>query len=180
MAKKKLGSTFGPYMAALPERERDFVMEYAMNGCNAIRAYQQVYPAIKHPATLNRRIDELMHEDRIVAAIREESHFRFGGMTSKAIAVYREVLDDPMHKERVKVATAVLDRTGYGMKTEHHVVVEHKADDNEMLERAKLLALEMGMDPQRLIGYRPELLAEVKPTDVIEGEFEEINIEDLL
>lgn len=168
-------SELGPAMAALPtDRQRRFVWEYTSNGGRPIPAFLDAGYRSSNTKAQGVAIHQLLHQPKIVAALQEMAIAMFSKMTVPAIAAMQEILGDPYHKERTKVAMTILDRSaGFGTKTEHNVKVEHVVDDKEMLVKAKALALEMGVDPVKLLGARAldATFTEVEPDVALEDLF---------
>lgn len=173
----------GPAMRALPERMRAFVVALMETGsgpgsygrCARMAGYTGT------DSTISASASRLVHDDRIQAAIIEESKRRLTGGLIVAVSSLVAMVDPDSDillsaKDRLRAIELLLNRAGLPSQSEQKVTVTHQtASDAEMRKRIGTLARELGMDPEKLLGK-----------DVIEGEFVEIEptgregLEDLL
>ena len=117
------------------------------------------------------------HDKKVLAAMDEEAskRLRYGGAIGVA-AVVKIALNEA-HKDHLKAALALMDRTGRHAMTEHKVIVDDKRPETkaELIAAIKRVAGEAGLDDgavQKLIG--------TAAGNVVDAEFEEIpNVEDL-
>jgi hypothetical protein len=87
-------------------------------------------------------------------AINEELDKRFRSDAVIGRHVLMEIALDKEHPQRLKAATALLDRGGFHSMSEQRISVTHTDLTSEgMIERIKMLATELGMDPAKLIGH---------------------------
>lgn len=174
----------GPAMRALPnDRWRRFVL-----ACNQPTSTGQVNytqaAADSGFATENRESlavsgHRLAHDERIQAAMLEESKRRLKGALPMATAAIIKILADPLSKraEIMKAATILMDRGGMPMATEHKVDVTRTKDYAEQVEDAIRLCKELGIDPAQALGNigitMPGLPAPVQHAgQVVDAEFE--------
>lgn len=158
-------SDLGPRMRAVKnEMRRQFVWHYCQNGGNDHAAYRSAgYQAVTEEGE-RISIFKLMHSPDILAAIGELGHHMVTKLSIPALAAVGQIVNDPNHKDRLRAAMTVLDRTGFA--SEHKVTVEHISTDAEMVARVKLMAEEMGVDPEKLLGR--------SRAEAIDGEFTEV------
>jgi phage terminase small subunit len=107
-----------------------------------------------------------LHNERVLAAIREQldKGFRTDAVIGRAVLL--EIATDKENPQRLKAAVALLDRGGFHSMSEQRISVTHTDMSGEaMTERIKMLAAELGMDPARLLGtnMQPMKLIEHKP-----------------
>jgi hypothetical protein len=158
----------GPAMLALgSDRMRKFVLALLSQGTrNAVAAYKAAgYQGTGD--TANSQSYRLMHDERIIAAIHEEAknHVRTGQLVD-AIQAVDEIIADPRHRDRARVALGVYDRAGLHALSEQKVTVERLGADPERVERIRLLLEKLGLDMEgvkRLMGNR--LAPTVEATD---------------
>lgn len=147
---------WGPAMRALgSDRQRRFVYAFVMDGG---RNYQRAYleagfsPGTVNAATVNAW--KLAHDERIQAAIREESYKRLGRTGAAAADFLASVVENPDMKTamRMKASLEILNRIGIHAMTEHKVTVEKKMNPQEKIDHAMRLAQALGLDPAKLLG----------------------------
>lgn len=131
----------GEAMRALPnEKWRDFV-RYYLTG-KPLRGAAEAYRKAGFQArdTLNdaRNAYQLLHDDRMQRAIAEESRKHYRAAIPGAVEAVKEILADPDHKDRVRVAQGLLDRVD-PLSTRHEMGVTHRvlSADDEALEELK-------------------------------------------
>jgi hypothetical protein len=151
----------GPKMLALrDDRRRRFAFFMSCGDLNATEAARQAgFSDIGDACKV--RAHELMHDETILDAIDEASRKILRGLAPLAVKRARDILNDRKHPHHGRMIETILNRTGFGEKTEHKVTVEHTVDLKELRDFARRLAAETGIDPRKLLG------ADV---DVIEGE----------
>lgn len=182
----------GPAMQALPtDRMRAFVVRLIEGGGRAnkyITAYIEAGYQVSNPNSHGADVNawKLAHDQRIQAAIREESLNRMGAAALAASSFLVELLntDDPTVKVgmKLKAAGMILNRVGLHETTEHVVKTERKQSDSEKVEAIIRLAEKLGLDPKMLLGRAG---VEVPGETVIEAEDVELvgstaGLEDLL
>lgn len=93
---------------------------------------------------------ELMREEGIIAAIREEATKTLAGAALMGVQVMIEVAQDPTHKDRYKAAKDLAAINGF--TAEQKIVVEHlNPDTKAMIRQIGEMAEQMGLDPRQLI-----------------------------
>lgn len=157
IAKPEVWGELGPAMKALNERQRDFVRHLVTGkpGYGSLtRAYKLAgYGKNSKGATLSKEAHHLSRDERIIAAISEESKKVFRVGHPEAVAAIFEIIRDKGHRDRVRAAMAVVERCDPAV-SRHLVDVTHRTidPDQEALEemraarklgatRAKLLEL---------------------------------------
>ena len=106
---------------------------------------------------------QLMRDDRVLAAIREESTKQLAGGAILGVKVMIEIAQDREHKDRYRAAKDLAALNGF--TTEQRIVVEHISHDSkEQIAQIKAMAVQLGLDPKQLIAG----------AGIIEAEFEEV------
>lgn len=106
---------------------------------------------------------QLMRDERILAALREEATKRIAGAALFGVDVMLEIAADKSHKDRYKAAKDLAALNGFN--AEQRIVVEHVTEDTKaLIAQIKTMAQELGLDPQKLI----------RQAGIIEGEFTEV------
>ena len=168
---------YGPAMLALSPMMRRYVVmwcEHPNFGPKALAKAAGYQGDDNCLAVTGHRVS---HDKKVLAAMDEEAskRLRYGGVIGVA-AVVKIALNEA-HKDHLKAALALMDRTGRHAMSEHKVVVDDKRPETkaELIAAIKRVAGEAGLDDgavQKLIG--------VDAGNVVDAEFEEIpNVEDL-
>jgi hypothetical protein len=76
----------------------------------------------------------LLQDERVQAAVREESHRRLRLLPPAAINALHKLIADPSHRDHVRAISTVLDRTD-PVEVKHEVNVHHDAPTVEMTEQ---------------------------------------------
>lgn len=149
----------GKALSGLPEQQRAFVlrlMELGPTKKVAAKAAKDVGLSPNYGY-------ELMRDERILAAIREEATKTLAGAALIGVKVMIEIAQDRDHKDRLKAAKELAAINGF--TAEQRIVVEHISHDSKaQIEQIKALAKELGLDPQKLI----------QGAGIIEAEFTEV------
>lgn len=108
----------GPKMQACSEIERRFVWFYMTNegppnGAQAAR--DAGYSDVKEGAKV--RASQLLHRDRVLAALEEVGKKAFRGLLMPAIAATRALIENPKHPHHASAVQSTLSRLGYGERT---------------------------------------------------------------
>jgi phage terminase small subunit len=103
----------------------------------------------------------LAHDEKILAAIREEDEKRIRASAPRAILALQNLVEDPTAKDHARGIAMVLDRV-HPMQTQHTVRVEHEASFSmkataEVFARIMELAERAGVPP--MIDITPEKVA---------------------
>lgn len=159
----------GPAMLALPtDGMRAFV--YAMLDTGG---QNQMLCAKESGYTGNERTlavtgHRLAHDERVQAAIQEEARRRMNAGAILAVNTVLSIAANSAHKDQLRAATAILDRTGLNATTEHKVTVERSEDERAMIREIMEYGKKFNLDIKALLGAQGIDLA------AIEGEFTEI------
>jgi hypothetical protein len=146
----------GPAMAALTDKQRQFVLALIQSGCSQSKAAELAGYA-GGPDTWKAMGWRLAHDARVQAAIHEEAQKLIRTTAVMAIGVIEGLASNPKVKPevRLKAATELLNRSGLHAHTEHKVTVERPdMDERQLVRRIALLAKEQGLDPVKLLGHR--------------------------
>ena len=145
----------GEAMRALPnDRWRAFVRHYC--SLSGYGAPTEAYRRAGFGATSTKKIQaidahHLMRDDRIIAAIAEESRKILRGAHPEAINTVIEVMRDSQHKDRLKAANVILDRTDPQV-TLQNISVTHKTIDPDQEALEELAAVRsIGASREKLI-----------------------------
>jgi phage terminase small subunit len=109
------------------------------------------------PQSMATIASRLAHDDRVLAAIREEDEKHIRSSAPRAIAALSRLIETPAHKDHARGIAMVLDREYPAetvVKMQHDATPAFKATA-EVLERIAMLALQAGIDPARLIDVTP-------------------------
>lgn len=151
----------GAAMRKLTPQQRAFVVAYIEradeNASAAARA--SGYGADSEPGPAQSQAYRtagyrLIHDARVLEAIKELAEQRFRVAGYRATATLMEIMNTPGHKDQFKAAERVLAQVGMGVvtKVEH----DHKhglaGDEKAMIARITQLATLNGLDPVRLLG----------------------------
>jgi len=148
----ELPDNLGPKMRALrDDRQRRFALIMAYGTAKPTEAAREAGYS-DHLDAAKVQAHHLMHNDKIQEAIEEASFIVLRTLGPKAIQAARAILEKPDHKAHARIIEAVLDRVGFGAKTEHKITVEHIVDLKELETLARRLAVENGIDPERFVG----------------------------
>jgi phage terminase small subunit len=143
----------GVAMRALPnDKWRNFVRHYVLDYEHGApgRAY---IAAGYNPSPKNAHVDawKLLQDERIIAAIAEEAKKVLRAAHPAAVKVIHEIMADKDHKDRLKAATALLERADPAT-TSHHIDVVHKTIDPNQEALENLAALrKLGVTRERML-----------------------------
>lgn len=143
----------GPKMQALTPKMRAFVqamLDLGMTNhtrCAMIAGYSAASEGALRVAG-----HRLAHDERVQAAIQEEAGRRMKSGAIMATNVLQTIAETQGHKDQLKAALAILDRSGLHAVSEsrqtHEVVFDEKGAVVKIVELCKLT----GQDPQKLLG----------------------------
>lgn len=147
----------GPAMLALPnDRWRAFVECYLLEKpgrgaqTNAARRAGFGKPSTR-ALTMARIASRLMRDDRMVAAIAEETRKLLRGGAPEAAKAILELIRNPGHKDHARAIAMVIDRTD-PVETRHHLDVVHKHIDPDQDAIEELRALrKIGASREKLV-----------------------------
>lgn len=173
---------FGPAMMALTAKERLFVIALVESGMNQSKAYIAAGYSASSVQVITAESSRIAHRPKVITAMREEAERRLKGGALLAAVAIMEIASDPMHKDRFKAASRLLDQNGLVVTTKHEVhVIDHRTTQ-QLIARATDLAGRLGMDPAKLLGTYAA--AQLPAPVVVDAEYEEVGstegLEDLL
>lgn len=154
----------GRAMSALPAGQRAFVIELLKQGAkkNAARkaalacGYSERYGV------------DLMRDEAILTAIREEATKRLAGAALVGVNVMLEIAQDKDHRDRFKAAKELAAINGF--TAEQRIVVEHvDRETKAQISQIRAMAKELGLEAAQLIAA-----AGIKDSDVVDAEFVEV------
>lgn len=152
----------GKAMASLPEQQRAFVLRLMELGPTKKAAAKAAGDVGFHPVYGY----ELMRDERVLMAIREEATKCLAGAVLVGVKTMVEIAQDKDHKDRYKAAKDLAGLNGF--TTEQRIVVEHiPSDSKEKIKQIRAMATEIGIDPQLLIAQ----------SGIVEGDFTEVEDE---
>lgn len=174
----------GKAMAKLSPQQRAWVQSYVDTGGKSATA--SAGAAGYAPGNYDAQKVQgwkLKHNPDVLAAIRELAEKRVSANAAYAMDVLVEIAQDPTHKDRFRAATEIANRSGMivAQKVEH--THEVGVTGLAMVDRIKLLAKSLGMDPSHLLGraYTDAEFVEVKALPApAEPAMSAVGLEDLL
>lgn len=156
----------GPAMMKLTIKQRRFVIAVLQNSkFNNSEAARMAGYSCENERSFGVIACRLIHNPRIQAAIKElaENEIR-----SAAVVAMRGLIDiarNPTHKKHFDACRDILDRADVLLPEHKQTIrVEDNRTDAVVIENVRRLALELGIDPQRVLGK----------AGVIEGQFVEV------
>lgn len=168
-------------MKALNPNQQAFVIALCMQGSrNYAAAYRHSYPEAKDEVGIRTSAHRLAHDEKVLAALKEETERRMQASIGMAAEVLLSIAEDPTHKDRLKAATALLNRGGLHESIEHKVTHDVATDAKSLLARFSVLAGVLGVDPVSLLGRQGLSLPAPDPDAALEGEFVEVAPENAL
>lgn len=156
------GLDLGPAMAALNEKQRLFVLNYALTGGNTTQAaVQSGYGG--NPQSSYQTGHRLLQDPKIRAAIKEDAERRLNNGAGLAAAGLIQIgLTSLDEKNRIKAYTTVLSLAGINPVARHEHVHVHQTAASIESEIRKMAGI-LGLDAEKLLGY--------EEGDVIDAEF---------
>jgi len=152
----------GRAMASLTPDRRNFVRNLIHLGPDKKAAQFAAAKAGFHPFYGY----ELMREEGIIAALREEATKKLAGAALLGVTVMMDIAQDPMHKDQYRAAKDLAAINGF--TAEQKIVVEHlNADGKQLIGQIREMAAQLGMDPKQLISA----------AGIVDAEFTEVTDE---
>jgi phage terminase small subunit len=146
----------GPAMRALNDRYRAFVEFYLLEkpgrGAQTAAARRAGFGTPRTTALSMAQIAyRLMRDERIVAAIAEESRKLLRAGAPDAVKALRNMVNDPAHKDHARAVAMLLDRSD-PIVTHQQIDVTHKHvdPDTEAIEELRALR-QLGTSREKLI-----------------------------
>lgn len=136
-------------MMALDERRRRFVEAY-FELHEGTAAAQAAGYADNGKTGIRVRAHRLLHDEKVLAAMREEARGRYVGLLPKAMQAQQEILLDRGHKDRFKASQHIAAAAGIATVVEHRH--EHVLSVSEQF--AELIRL--GKKPEEVLMNLPE------------------------
>lgn len=124
----------GPAMSALTEKQRKWVVAYAMCGDATVAAREAGYSDEGNGCKVIGF--NLARNPKVIDALSEWSRGALNGRGAfVAVQALIEIAQDPEHTDRFKAADSLADRVGFARQTSHQVTVEHidQRSDDELL-----------------------------------------------
>ena len=161
---------FGPEMRKLPYQEQLFVCNLYMGTRTVSSAMRQAGYTAATPNALRVHAHTLLHSERIIAALKEESKRRTATLLPAAQRALGNLLENPNHADHFKAIKMVRDDGGVSAAVERvlNVKVKVEVSDSDKIKAIAAFATSHGIDPKTLLGFDPG-------AEVIEGEFEEVD-----
>lgn len=160
------------HLQGFSDNQLEFIrirLEYPhLSGGEAVR---RAYPNVTTDNSSRVMAHTLLHNPKIIAALKAEAQARLDDAGMIGASVLVEIARDPTHKDRFKAASSLLNRIGLHERTEHTVNVKKPTDDVEVARQIVALAKELNMDPRTLLG--PNAAAKYLKDDgsVVDAEF---------
>lgn len=148
-------------MAALTDMQQAFVKALVTIGVNKQRGAMAARTAGYSQETARQQAYQLMRNPKILAAIREEAELVLNGGVLVGAQVLEEIATDPMHKDRFKAATELMDRGG--MQLIQKIEVAHTHEERtpaELVSFLKSMAEKNGLPTNTYIGGEGAIDAE--------------------
>jgi hypothetical protein len=145
----------GPAMKVLNERQRAFVRFFVTEkpGYGALtRAYRKAgYGKNSKAATLSKEAHHMSRDERVIAAIAEESKKVIRVAHPEAAAALLNMIRDPAHRDHARAVMGLLDRVD-PVQTKHSIDVTHRTidPDQEALEEMRA-ARKLGATRDKLL-----------------------------
>lgn len=137
----------GPAMSALTDQQRAFVYLMIQTGVNEGMANQCAKAAGYEGPNGGWRC---MRNERILAALREETTKRLMGAALVGVSTMIEIANSPGHKDRYKAAKDLAAINGF--TPEQKITVTHvKQDERDVLDKIRERAEKLGLDPRKLL-----------------------------
>jgi phage terminase small subunit len=145
----------GPAMKALNEKQRAFVRALVTGkpGHGSLtRAYRKAgYGKHSKAATQAKEAHHLSRDERIIAAIAEETKKVIRVGHPEAVTALFSMIRNPEHRDHARAVMAVIDRCDPAV-TKHSVDVVHRHEDPDRVALEELKALrELGATRQKLL-----------------------------
>jgi hypothetical protein len=158
---------FGPAMRALTPRQRRYVLAMAADPLGTPTGWCRAAGYSDSSLACKVRGHALSHSVKVARAVSEVATqllTTYGPMLG--IGVVMRIARNDRHPRQLAAATALLDRTGFGVQTEHRVVVDDvRRDPEAMVQRIREIAGRLGIDAEQLLNgmRRPKLVEHEAP-----------------
>ena len=169
------GEELGPHMLALRPKQRLYVKAMLADPFGNPTEWSRMAGFSDASQGCKVMGHRLTHGDlgsRVLEAVREECARNLGTVGPVlAIGVMLQIARDPKHRRQLDAALALADRSGFHVRTEHHIRVTHVSDDR-MYEIAKRMAAEWGIEEAKVLGGN----APAEGAKLIEGEIVAVEV----
>lgn len=168
-------ASYGPAMQACTPRQRAFVEAYCDHpGASATRLAEHAGFATNSQTSLRVTAHRLMHSETVIAAINEEASKRLRGAGLLGVSIMMEIATNRTHKDQLKAATALADRTGFHATSEHKVTVDDKRPQTkrEMVAAIVALGREQGMSDDEIKKWTGGEIVDADFTEVLPAAIE--------
>lgn len=159
----------GPAMRLCTENERKFIVALVELGArNATQAAMMLGTfTTRESAAVS--ACRWKNNERVKNALKEWTQHALEGDVHLAQRALREIISDPLHKDRFKAVQELFNRNGMLVETVQRHIIEDTRDTREIVRAAIDYARSLG-DAQ--LAYK--LLGTSVPKDVIDAEFTEV------
>ena len=157
---------YGPMMQALTVRQRAFVLSYLNEPMKPSRHH--LLRAGFSDGCGTAYASKMMHDDRVLAAIHEQSQRQLSAIQLTAVAAVAALALNPGHKDHLKACLAIMDRTGHHAKSEHAVTIDDRRPQTrqELVQAVIQVAKEAGLDN--------DAIKKLTGGDVVDADFTEV------
>ena len=136
----------GKAMGGLEDRKRRFVIAMLQMGTNPKAAPRAAASLGYHPNYGY----QLMRDEGVLAALREEATKRLAGAALVGVNVLLEIAQSPTHKDQFRAAKELAGINGF--TAEQRIVVEHISEDSKaQIRQIREMAAQLGLEPKQLI-----------------------------
>lgn len=151
-------------MSALNPQQRAFVVAYCTTAnCNATEAARQAGYSDPGTGSIRVRGHQVLHHPKVLEAIREFTLASIRADAPVLVDALKKVAGSVQHKDQVKAIGMLLNRGGLPEITEKNINVNVTITKEEKIAEIRLMAEEMGLDPEKLLG------------NITDAEFEEVD-----
>lgn len=158
-------------MAGLTERQKNFIRHLLETGSNNMTRAAAAAGYTGDRLTLQVTGHRLAHDPKVQAAMQEEAKRRMNANVIMATSKVAELIESTDPRVALKAAEMVMNRGGVHATTEVKHTHELTYNSDEMVQRLQLLAKQLGMNAENLLGSIKQVPMLAPP---IEGEFEEV------
>lgn len=158
-------------MRAILPKQRAFVISLIESGGQNASKAARLAGYGNTPTSSRVAAFRLMHDAKVLAAIKSEADRKIHASVLLGAQTLVEIASDPMHKDRLKAATQLLDRGGLLLATQHNVNVNVSTPegDGQVVTQIRVLAGQLGLDPEVFLGRAGKGLPALAPPPVEEA-----------
>lgn len=162
----------GKAMASLNLRQRKFVITMLQQGCRT-KACELAAVSAGYHAMYGW---ELMRNEAILAALREEATKRLAGAALVGVTVMLDIAQNPQHKDQFRAAKELAAINGF--TAEQRIVVEHISEDSKaQMRQIRDMATQLGLDPKQLIAAAGIIDAEFTEVDTANENHSQVEVD---